>query len=89
LSDEIINKVEQIEIHENQVKIIFIEKEIGEIIENCLFGNDFCFIASKKKFWQPLIFQELVSQEAKEYAQKLKQTIRQKQNNLNFAVNVK
>ena len=89
LSDEIINKVEQIEIHENQVKIIFIEKEIGEIIENCLFGNDFCFIKSKKKLWQPLIFQELVSQGAKEYVQKLKQTIRQKQNDLIFAVNVK
>jgi len=50
LSDEIINKVEQIEIHENQIKIIFIEKEIGEIIENCLFGNDFCFIRVKKSF---------------------------------------
>ena len=88
LPDEAINKIKRIEIYENQVKIIFIEKETGEIIENCLFGNDFCFIKSKKKLWQPLVFQGLISQEAKEYAQKLIQMIRQNQKSINFAVNV-
>ncbi|RHZ36468.1 YebC/PmpR family DNA-binding transcriptional regulator [endosymbiont GvMRE of Glomus versiforme] len=88
LPSEIINKIEQIETSNEQVKIIFMEKEIGEAIENCLFGKDFCFIKSKKKIWQPLVFQELASQEAQEYAQKLKQRLKQNQGKFNFAINI-
>ena len=85
---EIINKIEQIEISNEQAKIIFIEKEVGEAIENCLFEKDCCFIKSKKKNWQPLIFQELTTQEEKEYAHKLKQKLKQNQDNFNFIINV-
>jgi hypothetical protein len=88
LPSEIINKIEQIETSNEQVKIIFMEKEIGEAIENYLFGKDCCFIKSKKKIWQPLVFQELASQESQEYAQKLKQKLKQNQDKFSFAINI-
>ncbi|RHZ37791.1 YebC/PmpR family DNA-binding transcriptional regulator [endosymbiont GvMRE of Glomus versiforme] len=88
LPSEIINDIEQIGISSEQVKIIFTEKETGETIENCLFGDTYCFIKSKKKIWQPLIFQEIVSQEAKEYVQKLKQKLQQNQDSFNFITNI-
>lgn len=88
LPNEIINKIEQIEIHNNQAKMIFSEEEVGEAIENLLMGNLDLSLKSKEKIWQPLIFQELVSQEAQEYAKNLKQKLIQNQNNIKIFINI-
>jgi len=89
LPNDIINKIEQMEIKDKQVKIIFSEKEAGEIIENLLLENAYCSIKNKKIIWQPLVFQELISQEAEAYAKNLKQKLAQNQLNVNFFTNIR
>jgi hypothetical protein len=88
LSSETINKIEQMEIKNNQTEIIFSEKEVGEEIENLLLGNSNYFIKNKKTVWQPLFFQELTTPEAKLYAELLKRKINQNQFNIDFFVNI-
>lgn len=88
LSSETINKIEQMEVKNNQAEIIFSEKEVGEEIENLLLGNSNYFIKNKKTVWQPLFFQELMTPEAKLYAELLKRKINQNQLNIDFFVNI-
>jgi hypothetical protein len=89
LTNESINKIEQMEIKNNRAKIIFSEREAGEEIANLLLDNSNYFIKSKKIIWQPLVFQELTSQEAKIYAKKLKKKLIQNQFNVNFFTNIR
>ncbi|KLL02697.1 MAG: hypothetical protein MRERV_76c004 [Mycoplasmataceae bacterium RV_VA103A] len=88
LPSEIINKIEHIEIKNNQAKVFFSEKEVGEEIENLLLNNYFFIIKSKKSIWQPLIFQELISLEAKTYAKNLKQKLTKNKLNIKFFTNI-
>lgn len=88
LISEVVNKIEQIEARDRQAKIIFSEKEVGEEIENLLLKSSCYSIKNKKIIWQPLIFQELVSPEAKEYAKNLEQKLIQNQLNINFFTNI-
>jgi hypothetical protein len=88
LPDEALSKIEKMEIKDNQVEIIFSEKEVGEEIKNLLLENSSFSIKSKKSIWQPLVFQELATQEAKLYAELLKQKIIQNQLSINFFTNI-
>jgi len=79
LPEEAANKIEQIEIKNDQAEIIFSEKEVGKEIENLLLKKPSYYIKNKKIIWQPLVFQELTTQEAKIYAEFLKQKVTQNQ----------
>jgi len=89
LTNEVVNKIEQIETRNRQAKIIFSEKEVGEAIENLFLESSCCSIKNKKIIWQPLVFQELVSPEAKKYAKNLEQKLIQNQLNINFFTNIR